>query len=115
MPRRNRRIDRKLHRVYLGRGIIDISQVDTWRRRLFEARLLESFLIDHRRCEGLDVYARETVDALRRYNLRYLVARVPAEWTPFEVADWHGFEIFRFQALRYPDIVAYSANNPAIP
>ncbi|MEZ4451751.1 MAG: hypothetical protein R3B09_19960 [Nannocystaceae bacterium] len=112
MPRR-RRCDRKLHRRYLAMGVLDLSQVSAWRRRLFDAPLLEWWPIDRRHCEGLERYAPETVRALHRYGLRYRVARVPVEGSGFE-GGWEGFEIFRFEAARYPDIVLYTANNPAI-
>ena len=111
MPRR-RRLDRKLHARYLWLGVIDASQESVWRRRLFDAPLHAAFPIDARHSEELPD---DVVRGLRRYGLRYRVARVPrtAE-TTFAGPGWDGFEVFRFTASRYPDIVGYSANHSAV-
>lgn len=91
---------------------MDASQASVWRRRLFDASLHAAFAIDARHCEGIsEVVAR----GLRRYGLRYLVARVPrTKETTFAGPGWDGCEVFRFSAARYPDIVGYTANNPAV-
>ena len=80
--------------------------------RLFDAPLHAAFPIDARHSEELPD---DVVRGLRRYGLRYLVARVPrTEETTFAGPGWDGCEVFRFSAARYPDIVGYTANNPAV-
>jgi hypothetical protein len=108
MNRRSRRIDRKLHDWWLGLGVIDLSQDAGWRRRLFAAPLHQEFSVDARHTEGL---FDRVAYAVRRYRLRYTVCRVPREETGFE-PWWEGHVFFRVRALRYPDIVNHTANNP---
>lgn len=111
MARRNRRIDRKLHKRFLDLGVIDASQDSGWRRRLFAAAMYQSFTIDAQHTEGLpDFVAR----GLRRYELSYTVCRVPESETPFDQEGYEGYVFLRFQASRHPEIVNYAACNPDV-
>lgn len=110
MPRRSRRIDRKLHRRDLDLGVIDASQDSDWRKRLFAAPLHHKFLIDFAHFAGLpDIVVR----GVRRYRLEFSVCRLLQGETSFNgEPGWEGCEFFRFQARRYPEIVNFTANNP---
>ncbi len=55
--------------------------------------------------------SRQLERKLRRYRLAYTVSTVPH----IQTVGWEGYEdcvVFRFQAADFPDLVAYSANNP---
>lgn len=109
--RRKRRIDRKLHAYYLGLGVIDLSQVSEWRRKLFAAPLEQPFPIDRWHVEQLWAYV---ANAVKRYRLSYTVCRTETGSPWFDPTDYEGCVYFRFQARRYPDIVCVSANNPDV-
>lgn len=108
MNGRSRRIDRKLHAWWLGLGVIDLSQDVGWRRRLFTAEIGREFPVDARHVAGLLGWV---AAAVRRYRLRYAVARVEREETGFE-PEWEGCIFFRIRARHHPGVVTYSANNP---
>jgi hypothetical protein len=109
MARRNKRIDRKLHRRFLELGVIDASQNREWRVRLFAAPMHHLFEIDPRNTGGLSP---SVARGIRRYGLSYTVCRVPQSETSFDEPDWKGCLFFCFRARRYPDIVSFTANNP---
>jgi hypothetical protein len=111
MARRRRRVDRKLHRIFLDAGVIDPSTDSGWRRRLFAAPLHECFVIDAQHTEGLPDFVGRGV---RRYGLSYTVCRVPENETPFVNEGYESYMFFRFQAKKYPEIVNFSANNPDV-
>ena len=104
----NRRIRRKRHRAALADVLYEISVSYVWRMRLYEAG-----------CEvELTVNARTLGDApawllgrFRRQRLEYRAAWVPYSWT----SGWEGYEdclMFRVAAAEFPDVAAFSANNP---
>lgn len=111
MARRNQRLNRKLHKWFLGLGVIDASQDSGWRRRLFAAPIHELFVIDNRHTDGIPRFVARGV---RRYGLSYTVCRVAQSETMFTEPDWQGYMFFRFQARQFPDIHAFSANNPDV-
>ncbi|MDB5335268.1 MAG: hypothetical protein JWN70_887 [Planctomycetaceae bacterium] len=111
MARRNKRIDRKLHRRYLDLGVVDASQVSGWRRRLFAAPMHQKFVIDSRNMAGMPT---SVARAIKRFGLSYSVCRVSQAESTFIEPDWDGLMFFQFQARRYPDIVAFSANDPDV-
>lgn len=111
MARRKKRIDRKLHQRYLDLGVVDASQSSSWRRHLFSAPMHDKFVIDSRNVEGIPT---SVARAIRRFGLSYFVCRVSQGESTFIEPDWDGFCFFQFQARRYPDIVAVSANNPDV-
>lgn len=106
---RSRRIDRKLHARALDLGVIDASQVAAWRRALFASPIGVELPIDARHLEGLSA---ATQRRIRRYDLRYTVARV-AEAPPHvdELLGFVGCTWFRFRALRHETVVSYTANS----
>lgn len=108
MKKRKRRLDKKRHKYWLGRGVIDASQKSFWRRKLFEAKENFTFIIDYENCQELSP---DTIEALRKYKLRYLVAKV----AECEAESWlseDGLVVFKFWPLKYPGIKMYSGNNP---
>ena len=111
MPRRNKRIDRKLHRRYLDLGFIDASQVSDWRRRLFASPMHEEFVIDSLHTDGIPT---SVAWGIRRFGLSYCVRCVPQSDSTFIEPDRDGFMFYQFQARQYPDIVTFSANNPDV-
>lgn len=55
----------------------------------------------------------DTAKAIQRLNLRYMVAKVPAESTEPWLSEG-GLVIFKFWAVRHPSVKAYSGNNPDV-
>ena len=109
MTKRRKRLSRKLHRWYLEMGVIDASLDRRWRLRLFHAPIGKVFLIDAHHTQGLP---NDIAYGVQRYRLEYRVKRVPAAQTPFEGYGDDSFKFFCFQAIRHPDLVDFSANNP---
>ncbi|HAT40758.1 MAG TPA: hypothetical protein DCS87_03415 [Rheinheimera sp.] len=107
---RKRRLDKKLHKLWLHMGVVDASQNSYWRKKLFEAEEYSSFPIDSENCNGLWA---ETVVAIKKYKLRYFVAKVP----PNETESWlreEGAVIFKFWPQQYPEVIVFSGNNPIV-
>lgn len=107
---RKRRLDKKLHKLWLHMGVVDASQISYWRKKLFEAEEYSSFPIDSENCNGLWV---ETVVAIKKYKLRYFVAKVPSS----EAESWlseDGLVVFKFWPQQYPEVKTFSGNNPNI-
>ena len=105
----NRRIRRKLHRQALTDVLFGASVSYVWRARLYEAGVGVELLVD---ASTLDDVPSSVHDAVRRGHLRYRAARVPHEWT----RGWAGYDayvMFRLRAEEFPDVVGFSANNPA--
>jgi hypothetical protein len=107
----NRRIRKKLHRRFLCDVVCDASQSSAWRRRLFDepSATLE---IGPRHSEGLPA---RLARAIRRHDLHYTVRVVDGAHAPGwrEYAD-DGCVLFRFEAREFPEVHAFSANNPAV-
>jgi hypothetical protein len=104
----NRRISKKRHREYLVDVLADISMSHVWRARLYEAGIGQEFLLTG---ETLDAVPPETRAVLRRYNLKYRAAWVPHAWTR-GWDDAPSMIMFRVQAVAFPEVVEFSANNP---
>ena len=105
----SRRVRRKLHRQCLTDVLYGVSVSYVWRARLYEAGLGVELPVDASSLDDVPVPVR---DAVRRWGLRYRAARVPHEWT----RGWQGYEayvMFRLRADEFPDVVGFSANNPA--
>jgi hypothetical protein len=106
--RRSRRLDRKLHERALGLGVIDASQSAVWRRALAAVGMDVELPIDAHHLEGLSA---STQRRIRRYGLRYTVARVTTAPARFAELGGEGCVWFRFRALRHPSVVSYTANS----
>jgi hypothetical protein len=105
---RNRRISKKLHHRCLDEVLYAISVSHVWRARLYEAGVGREFSIDG---EALDDVPPSVARTVKRYALRYVASWVPHTWT----RGWEGHEdriMFRLRAAEFPQIVAFSANNP---
>ena len=105
----SRRISKKRHREYLVDVLAGISLSYVWRARLYEAGMGHEFLLT---AETLDDVPPATRAVLRRYNLKDRAAWVPHAWTRGwdETPD---MVMFRVQAVEFPALVEFSANNPA--
>jgi len=105
----SRRIRRKLHRQVLTDVLFGVSVAYVWRARLYDACVGADLLVD---ASTLDDVPSSVHDAVRRGHFRYRAARVPHEWTH----GWQGYEAYvmsRLRAEEFPDVVGFSANNPA--
>lgn len=104
----NRRIRRKRHRAALADVLYGISVSCVWRTRLYEAgRGVELAL----NAQTLDDVPACLLGTVRRHRLAYRAAWVPHSWT----SGWKGYEdclMFRVAAAEFPDVAAFSANNP---
>jgi hypothetical protein len=105
----SRRVRRKLHRQALTDVLYGLRVSYVWRARLYEAGAGVELLVDP---SILDDVPPPVQAAVRRGRLRYRTSRVPHEWT----RGWGGCEayvMFRLRAEEFPDIVGFSATNPA--
>lgn len=105
-----KRLKKKLHKYWLDMGVIDASQVSYWRKILFNSEYNEAFPIDKDHLEGLWP---DTAKAIQRLNLRFKVAKVPAELAEPWLSEG-GLVIFKFWAANYPSVKMYSGNNPDV-
>lgn len=106
-----KRLKKKFHKFWLQEVLIDASQSSHWRRILFDSDYNETFTIDKDHVEGMD---NRTEKAIKRYELRYLVAKVPPEMTDTWLSEGVFKVMFKFWAKDYPTLRAYSGNNPEI-
>tara|TARA_B110000196_G_C21144824_1_gene665965 strand:+ start:1091 stop:1423 length:333 start_codon:yes stop_codon:yes gene_type:complete len=106
---RKRRINKKLHRYWLEMEIIDLSQVSSWRRRLFDSKFDDPFLIDSNDCEGLSPNA---IEAINKYGLEYTVSKIPADRASDDWIASGGMVVFEFRAREYPSVMIQTGNNP---
>ena len=105
----NKRISKKRHKYWLDLAIIDASQYSYWRCLLFDSKDHEEFLIDR---EHVQDFPQRTVDAIRRFNLKYKV-KVTDEY----VNEWFsesGLVMFKFWASDFPSVKMFSGNNPDV-
>lgn len=105
-----KRLDKKIHKKWLEMGVIDASQKSYWRKKLFEAEYHQAFPIDKNHLESI---LPDVAKAIKKYNLRYLVAKVPAD----EAEPWlseGGLIIFKFWAINHPSVKMFSGNNPDV-
>ena len=110
MSKRSSRQLKKLHRHWLGAGVVDLSQVSAWRLRLFDSKPGEVFEISREDLSGLPS---RVAAALRRYRLRYSVTVADvAEGEPW--LRENGAVVFKFWATAFPTVKAFSGNNPAV-
>jgi hypothetical protein len=110
MTNRSRRQIKKLHRHWMGVGVIDATQVAYWRGKLFDSRAGEVFEISRADVSGLPL---QVAAAIRKFGLRFSVAVVD----PAQAAPWlseGGLVVFKFWATDFPTIVLYSGSNPAV-
>lgn len=103
------RLKKKFHKFWLQEVLIDVSQSTYWRRILFSSDYNEVFAIDRDHVEGMND---ETVKAIRRYKLRYLVTKVPPEITDAWLSEAPFQVVFKFWCADYPALRGYSGNNP---
>ena len=105
----SRRISKKRHREYLIDVLAGVSLSYVWRARLYEAGIGREFVLT---AQTFDDVPTETRALMRRYGLRYRAAWVPHAWTK-GWADKADMIMFRVQAAEFPELVEFSANNPA--
>ncbi len=108
---RKRRIDKKLHRYWLVMEIIDLSQVSSWRKRLFNSQFDELLLVDSNNTEGIGP---DAIEVLNKYGLEYTVSKVPSERVSYEWITSDGLIVFEFKARKYPCILFQTGNNPNV-
>lgn len=104
----NRRIRRKRHRAALPDVLYGVSVSYVWRMRLYEAGCGVELVVNERTLDDVPAYV---LDSVRRHGLEYRAAWVPYGWT----SGWEGYEnclMFRVAAAEFPNVAAFSANNP---
>jgi len=107
--RRSDRIDKKMHRWWLGMAIIDVSQNSFWRARLFRAEFHEAFPIDRNHLEGVPSSGARAISSL---DLSYMIAKVPSKEAVPRWLGEGGLVVFKIWATRHPSVCAFSGNNP---
>lgn len=106
----NKRIRRKVHKLYLYDVISDVSISHFWREQLFKSKDGEKLLIDNRSYKT-DRRLRYLHRILCRYSLKYYVSKISNEDGPKWKEDSDSI-IFKFEAVEFPEIYDYSDNNP---
>ena len=104
----NRRIRRKLHRQALTDVLFGASVSYVWRARLYEAGVGVELLVDA-----------STLDDVPRASTTPCAADT-SDTEPHGCHEWtRGWQamtrtvMFRLRAEEFPDVVGFSANNPA--
>lgn len=108
MTKRSCRLLKKIHRHWLGLGIVDLSQDSQWRKRLFDSTPGQVFAISSEDTRGL---RKDAAGAVRHYKLHFSVQKVESA----EAESWlsEGDQvIFKFWATAYPTARICSGNNP---
>jgi len=108
---RKRRINKKLHRYWLEMEIIDLSQVSSWRKRLFDCQFDDPILINSNDCEGLSLDATE---AINKYQLEFTVSKIPADRASDSWIASGGMVVFEFRAREYSSVMIQTGNNPDV-
>ncbi len=110
-----RRLRKKLHKKYIH-YIIDLSHAGNannsrrWRTRLmtgafFDPQLIDKITVGSTAETG---YYASDIQAIRQYNLKFLVTKLPGdEYDPEEGS----FVTFRFQSFEFPEILFNTYNN----
>jgi hypothetical protein len=102
----NKRLIKKVHKKYLNDICYDISLSSFWRKKLFDGKDKEKFLIDLHIINELPKYIKTPV---LRYRLRYYVYKTD------EILDmdfyYEGGVFFKFEAVGFNKISNYSFNN----
>jgi len=106
-----KRLQKKFHKYWLQDVLIDASQSSHWRRILFDADYNVPFTIDKDHMEGMND---RTARAIKRHELRFLVAKVPPEIAEGWLSEGVFHVIFKFWCADYPTLCAYSGNNPEV-
>ena len=111
----NRRLRKKLHKKYLDyvqdlAYVGDVTRGRYWRMRLMAADFFKPHLIDKNTLgstaeTGLDAF---TTQAVRRYNLRFQVIKLPYHEEGLEDGS---YVTFRFQSVEFPEISTDTYNN----
>lgn len=100
--------DQKIHQKYLSDICCDISQHSEWRCKLFDNPENMKFEITP---ESIDDMFLSLSKKIRKYNLKYIVERVPAQDLGYPVEN--PLEIvFKFYPKSYSDLTHFSFNNP---
>ena len=86
----------------------DLSLDSSWRKRLFEANFHQAFPID---AGHLDDVPGRIAEPIKKFNLRFLAAKVPPQETESWLSDG-GMIVFKFWAQEYPSVSRFSGNNP---
>ncbi len=106
-----KRIKLKLHKRYLIDVVYEVSVSSFWREKLFKSEINKKYTIDRFHIE--DFY-KETKNVVINYNLRYYVSIIPQE-EAYGWQDWDSSQVyFKFEAVRFPNIKDFSANNPKV-
>ena len=92
----------KLYKRHIADVVIDISQVEYWRQRLFSERYDKKFLISSD-SENIPKFLK---NVLLGHSLQFLVSKVIE--CPEQFDD--GCIIFKFESVEFPEIVMYSGN-----
>lgn len=101
----NKRLTKKVHKKYLNDICYDISLSSFWRKRLFNSKDKEKFLIDLRNINEIPKCVKSPV---LRYKLRYFVYKTD------EILDknlyFEGGVFFKYEAVGLKKVCTYSFN-----
>lgn len=105
-----KRLRKKIHKRYLEDIVYEVSVSPFWRKKLFSNKQ-ELILIEQFSTRDLSHYLKKQVIT---YQLRYYFSVVLHDaakgWE-----DWDTSQIyFKFVAVEFPDIQAFSANTPEV-
>lgn len=110
MTKRSHRLLKKIHKRWLESDIVDLSQDQHWRKRLFDSPPGQVFAISIDDTLGL---RGDAVAAVCRYKLRFSLQRVELSQADAWLSEG-GSVVFKFWASNYPSVRIYSGNNPLV-
>jgi hypothetical protein len=99
-----KRLRKKIIKREICVVVYGISINGFWRKCLFDSPINKKFPIN---LEISNILPEEILCLLRRYNLNFTVCRAGQ-------TSGISSEIFEFQSVEFPEIVAYSENNPDV-
>lgn len=102
-----KRLRKKIYQYYFDDILIDISQSSYWRKKLFESKYFEEFILTY---ENLDEIPENLRDDFKKNKLKYYVSKVISCPEEFDEA----LIIFKFKANGFKNLIRYSGNNPDV-
>ncbi|WP_160680641.1 hypothetical protein [Clostridium sp. C8-1-8] len=100
----NKRLRKKVHRMYIEDVALDISISKVWRNKLSKSEYDEAFTLSVETKNELPKYLKSL---FIRYKLRYDICKVKNCPEPFD----EGLVIFKIKSKEFNTLVRYSGNN----
>lgn len=105
--RQYKKLRKKLYQDLIDYVTLELSLDKYWRKKLFETPLNKDLKISFSEPEFLPEYIAEDIF---KNGLEFYITRVDECSEYFD----SGLEIFKCRSCEFPDIIAYSGNNPNI-